>query len=167
MKRVSVYVFALVVLVGGVAFGAGTLQDTAPTVYNYKDGQGRLIRDLKWSWSSTDGTATVTGGYIRGQIGKVLKAWSNVSATNQPDDNYDIRIVKGDTGAGMDVLHDYGQDLPQDFSDSSCEFTPLDGDGNFIGLFGDTLSFKGEYLNTAGTATGDFWLRIEVYDKEY
>jgi hypothetical protein len=67
----------------------------------------------------------------------------------------------------MDVLHDYGQDLPQDFSSSSCEFTPLDGDGNFVGLFGDTLSFKGENLNTAGTATGDFWLRIEVYDKEY
>jgi len=170
-KRIFAWMTVLV-FSASVVFAAGSVNTPTklgsdPTIQEYKNSEGKLVRKIKWSWSSTSGTSTADGGYVSGQVGKILKAWADAGTTNQPDDNYDIEIRLGADGVGHDVLYGYGYDMPQDFSDESCRFTPLDSSGNFSYLFGDTISFHGKYLNTAGTADGDFYILLEVFEPNF
>jgi len=153
----ALFVFAMLFQVGH-ALAAGTVVVTTDTTYTRGD-WSKGVREILWTWTSTDGTATATGGFINAVTGTIIGIYAVPSTVNLPDDDYDIDIL--DAGNSHDVLNGAGDSLPQSaVSDENRRF-PVDWlNSGPIFLVNETLSFNGANLNTAGTATGKLYVYI-------
>ena len=147
-------------LIPCVAHAAGEL--LGPTVTEYRRGDGVLIRDAYWKWTSTDGTASISGGWLHNQSGQILKIIAEPDAANQPDNLYDITMP---TATGRDVLLGAAADLPQSATSADNVVTPLNDEGDRAILVNESFYFNGTNLNAAGTAVGGFRVIIEVWEK--
>jgi len=137
---------------------AGTVVVTSDTTYTRGD-WSKGVREIIWTWTSTDGTATATAGSVNGVTGTIIGIYAVPSTVSVPDDDYDIDIL--DAGNSHDVLNGAGDNLPQAaVSDENRRF-PVDWlSSGPIFLVNETLSFSGANLNGAGTAIGKLYLYI-------
>ena len=153
----ALFVFAML-FQPGHALAAGTVVVTSDMTRTRGD-WSKGVREILWTWTSTDGTATATGGSVNGVTGTIIGIYAVPSIVSVPDDDYDIDIL--DAGNSHDVLNGAGDDLPQAaVSDENRRF-PVDWlNSGPIFLVNETLSFSGANLNAAGTATGKLYFYI-------
>jgi len=165
MKRTLsvILLFALFALFS-IAYGAGSITTpslSSGTIIERQDGSGTW-RYIKWTVTSTAGTASISGGEVTDpQYGILWQIWADPDETNQPDDNWDLEILNNSSDQ-YDLLCGDGANIPYDRSDETVRFTPLNSQGDRISLFGDTPSVSITNFNTAGTATADIWMKIRI-----
>lgn len=163
MKRFASITALLFLLSASTVFAAGTV--TTPTrgnglITEHSTWDRRLIRIIKWPWESTSGTASISGGLVKDQRGKILKFWAH-SINSSADDNYKVAIQNE---YGLDVLNGDGANMPRDESGEEGRITPIDDNGDRNFLWGDDIQFVGTLLNSAGDASGEFYLMFEAWE---
>jgi len=151
------FVFAML-FQPGYAQAAGTVVVTSDMTRTRGD-WAKGVREIVWTWTSTDGTATATGGSINAVTGTIIGIYAVPDTVSVPDDDYDIDIT--DAGNSHDVLNGAGDNFPQAAVSDENRRYPVDWlSSGPIFLVNETLSFTGANLNTAGTATGKLYLYI-------
>lgn len=165
-SKIKLFTIFIALLLTGSAFGAEnintpTYNGSSPTIKEYKNYEGKLLRWIHWEWSVDDASTEVFGGYVFHQTG-VIRSCRAIPVTANA--NYDIAIPRGLDGTGFDVLNDYGQNMSQYDSSPENAFTPLNDQGDRMVLLDDIISFSGTNLTTTADASGEFDMLIEVWD---
>lgn len=153
---IAILILALM-LAAQVAYSASTL--TVKTRVITDNQWSRGIREIKWSWSSTAGTSTITGSIVSNVTGTIMGIKAEPHATNKPDADYDIAVR--DLTNDMDVLDGDGVDFSMTASTVTNLRIPGDAKNTLAGipLVTQTLYFSGTNLASA-TASGVFYLYI-------
>lgn len=153
---IAIFILSLM-LAAQVVYSAGTVTVGTRVITDSQWARG--IREIKWSWASTAGTASAVGGIVSNVTGTIWGIKAEPHQTNMPDHQYDIAIL--DLVNGMDVLNGDGADFHQSASQVSNLRVPVDSqNGALIPLVTQTLYFSGTNLNSSGAASGIVYLYI-------
>ena len=164
MKRLIFFTLCVLLITTSSAYGAFSLTaqpvsgtSTDEYIQDVGVAGSDVYRVLTWTWASTAGTDTGSGGYVYHVTGEVVSLQAIPSDSDAPDVGYDITIRDEND---MDILAGYGANLSTEDSIATNRRGIIDTTVSRPQILtDDTLYFR---IDQMGTSTGTAKLKIRV-----